>query len=1250
MTPRRWVLAGLAALLLAIGVGLSWLLNSNSGARWAADVAANLLGGKLAVGDVSGTIAGPLEITGLRYHDRETGLDVRVEHASVDVALREFFAWRAHIENATARNVIVALGKPTKDEPDRPFSLTPPIDVLLDAFTLEGAQVLRDGKMLVLVTRASASGAWTDAGIALSWLEATSPQGYVKLKGDVNGEGTYAGRVSGEGSWRIGDLIYAGSLSAVGERKLVTLQARLETPFVAGLAGTFEQRATFPWKLELRVPQFDPREGLMPDSSIESLATSLDGSGDNSHVDLAGSVTVNGQRLRIAPLRAHLQESVVKIDALTLIDPSGRGRMQVNGDVRLDRAPFYADLDVIWRDVSLPREWVAQELATHGELHVKGDPSTFAASGDLALGPPRQLANITLALTGTPERIELEKLVIEQRAGRANATGRIQLKPEIGWEIKAQASRFDPGEFFAGWPGRMDFDIDSQGRRTPHGPAAEFEMRGLRGTLRGRPISGAAALALAPNKVVSGNLNVRSGGSSVRVTGVRGQALNVTAEFDIETLDDWMPGAGGRAKGKFHVTGKWPAIDIKGDVDGRRLAMLEYSAQSATVRVDMKNPLHPQGALTVSATSVRAPRFEFETVAFEASGNERAHTADLAAVGEQLNVEMKVKGARQGKGWSGSIDELRLSAPQVTKLSLREPAQVTWSPGAFSISQSCLVGEGVGLCVTAEQDAASGLKASYRLDHLPIALIAAVAKPDLGLELKGALQGTGEIRRAVDGALFGEAHITSASGSAQPAEDAGEALLSYENFKMDVALEGESATASTSMSLEATSSSGGGAATGKGQISGQAKLAALRSPAPTLEGHAELAIGNLAPLALFTTQVADVSGRASAKLDFGGTVVEPKISGSASVEGFSAELPILGVKLREGRLQASMRPEGGISVDGEIASGEGRLTFNGDAGEDGALKVKIAGQDFLAADIPAAHIIMAPELELSRSKERMHLGGTVVVPQAKIDLTKLPQNKARAVSADVVVIDDEAVVRSRSTPLYADITVMLGKKVQLVGFGLDATLTGQLAVKEVPLEPATGAGEIRVAGTYKAYGQDLTIQTGRLFFANSPLDNPQVGLVATRTLPEATIKLAVSGSARAPLLSVSSDPPLAPTQALSYLVTGKPISELGSGEGDMVQSAARSLGGAAGNLLAKGLGKRIGVDEIGVENSAELGGSSAFTIGQYLSPRLYLSYGVGLFEPGQVITLRYRISKKISLEAIQGPLNQQAGVTYKIEK
>jgi len=157
-----------------------------------------------------------------------------------------------------------------------------------------------------------------------------------------------------------------------------------------------------------------------------------------------------------------------------------------------------------------------------------------------------------------------------------------------------------------------------------------------------------------------------------------------------------------------------------------------------------------------------------------------------------------------------------------------------------------------------------------------------------------------------------------------------------------------------------------------------------------------------------------------------------------------------------------------------------------------------------------------------------------------------------------------------------------------------------------------------------------------------------VNLVATRTVEAVTAKLTVSGRAQKPQLEVSADPTMSQTQALSYLVTGKPINEVGSGEGDLVQSAARSLGGAAGNLLAKGLGKRLGISDIGVTDNDQVG--SAFTVGQYLSPRLYLSYGVGLFEPGQILTLRYRISNRVSLEAQQGPISQKAGINYRVEK
>ena len=56
------------------------------------------------------------------------------------------------------------------------------------------------------------------------------------------------------------------------------------------------------------------------------------------------------------------------------------------------------------------------------------------------------------------------------------------------------------------------------------------------------------------------------------------------------------------------------------------------------------------------------------------------------------------------------------------------------------------------------------------------------------------------------------------------------------------------------------------------------------------------------------------------------------------------------------------------------------------------------------------------------------------------------------------------------------------------------------------------------------------------------------------------------------------------------------------------------------------------------------------TIGQYLSPRLFLSNGVGLFQPGEVVTLRYKISDALSLEAENATDSSRGGVEYRIEK
>jgi len=1278
MRPVYWIAVAFVALLVALAATICWILNSESGARWVAARAVGALAGKLEIAEVRGTIAGPLTISSARYHDAEAGVDMRVAHISVDIALREIFAPRLHVQTLDVAGVDLRLSEPTKkDKEPSTFSLEPPLDILLDRFTLKDARVSRQSKgesrELFVASTGEAIGRWTSDGIAIQKLVVDSPQGNVHLAGNVHDGTQYAGRATGGFRWTLGATQYAGELSGDSKNHQLNAQVRLSAPFFARLNATVGETRAVPWQFTLEVPAFDPRKALLKDRSIEQLAATLRGSGDLTVAEIRGDVAMNRQRLRVEPLRVRLQEHVLRIETLKLIDPAGRGSLIAAGDVQFGAAAaaaqtaarprgratdaaapdsaastsaplFWANLVVQWKDVALPKEWVGQPLATYGELKVVGSTATFDANGHLALGPPGRLADIALAITGSPEQIAFERFEVIEKSGNLTANGTVRLKPAFAWQFSARAKNFDPGEIIAGWTGKLGFALDTRGEMTPQGPNAALNIKNLAGTLRGRSLAADAALTLSPEKVIAGNLNARSGKSTVRLTGRSGKTMNVDAAFDIASLDDWVPKAAGRLDGRFHITGTWPKLAIEGSAKGRGLAYSEYSVRAVDVTADVKNPQSPSGTVEMKASEIFAAGFQFAAVELSASGNEKSHTAHLTAKGEPLSTEARIQGARQGDAWSGTVEHLSLTVTGIAPLALVEPAKVTFSPRGFSVSESCLTGEQISACAAATQNPAGELNAKYTLQHVPLGLIAALAVPDMPLRIEAVIEGNGTVRRTPDGALFGETHISSASGriteaTAPAREEAADALLTYENLKLDAQLAGDSANASIESAL------GGG-----GSLAGHVALANLRGSSPSLDGHVKATVPDLSPAGLFVPQLADVHGRGEANIDIAGTVSDPQISGHAQLRELSAEVPQVGIKLHDGELDAALSPGNDISLTGKVSSGDGQITLIGATSSLRVLKVKVRGKDFMAANIPGAQVFIEPDLDFARSAESMTLTGTVVVPRAEIDLTKLPhQGGAVQSSSDVIVIDDEAVAKSKNVPLESHVTVVLGKDVTLIGYGLSAKVTGQVVVHDVQGEPTKGSGEIRVTGTYKAYGQDLTIQQGRLLFAGQAINDPQVNLIATRTVDAVTAKLIVSGSAQKPQLEVTADPTMSQTQALSYLVAGKPLNEIGSGEGDRVQSAARSLGGAAGNLLAKGLGKRLGISEMGIEDRAEVGGS-AFTVGQYLSPRLYLSYGVGLFEPGQVVTLRYRINDRLSLEAVQGTLNQKAGINYRIEK
>jgi translocation and assembly module TamB len=201
-----------------------------------------------------------------------------------------------------------------------------------------------------------------------------------------------------------------------------------------------------------------------------------------------------------------------------------------------------------------------------------------------------------------------------------------------------------------------------------------------------------------------------------------------------------------------------------------------------------------------------------------------------------------------------------------------------------------------------------------------------------------------------------------------------------------------------------------------------------------------------------------------------------------------------------------------------------------------------------------------------------------------------------------------------------------------------------------PGDVVRGDGAIRVVeGEYKAFGQFVRITRGVLSFDMVPLNDPTLDLVAEREIrrEDIVVSINVRGTLASPFITLSSDPPMSQNEALSYLLTGRSINTLQSGEAATIDSAAQSLALSGGGLLLGGIGSRVGLDEVTVEQTGE--DDAAVVLGKYLSPNLFVSYGISIAEAINTIKLRYTLNKNWSLKAEAG-LDQSADVEYRIER
>lgn len=1243
----RWLGFALLGLLVLLVAGSGWLLGTTSGLRFALARVQGMTGGALTVRQAQGRLLGPMQLEGLRYVDGK-GTEVSVGHVALDLRFWPLLGRRVHVRALDVEEMSVALPKATgQSTSGGGFSLKPPLDLVVDRAHLGKLAISQAGQPLFASDSLDLAGRWTSTRIVLTQLVLRAPDGHVDLAGRLVWGASYRGDGRGTFAWQVGGVGYAGRLTANSDGRRSHAELDLTAPTAAQLVLDLDN-ASVAWTATLKAPRFDPRP-LLGTGVLTALALDLHGKGDRHGGSLDGRLGLNDYVVQLAPLRAHFSKdfNTLQLEALTLTSPQIKGRVNASGSLRLDAQPLAGALTVDWKGLRLPADLVGQALASDGRLVAKGSTAQFHAEGEVAIGPPGQLAQLALNLDGTPQRLALNTLMLKQPQGRLEASGSVVLQPALAWRLEAHAERFDPGQLFAGWGGALDAELASHGTLAGRQPDATLAIHKLSGRLREREVRGGGTLHLSPARLLDGHLALDSGGSTVTLdASPTGGGNHANLKLAVASLGDWLPDAAGRLDGQFQLRGRWPGLSVDGRLDGHAMAWRRQRLDGLQLTLQVPDISTPGGRLDLAGHGVHVAGLGFGQITLHAQGTAAKHDLRLQVQGQQLSGELALSGSMKRAAWSGTLSTLKLDPQGLPSWRLRQPVQLAWKDGAASFSELCLSAGEPLLCVTGKQDRVGNLEADYRLRALPLALLLnASGNAGLPLRVDGVLQGDGHLRRSAAGALDGNATLSSSEGTVTYTDRPDHPALGWRNL----ALAARFSPARQDATLHAEFDQGG-RLEGRIGISGAAQV---------LDGELALHLGSLAPVELATTELANVKGGLDANFHFGGTLDRPQVSGQATVADFAAEVPAAGLKLSQGRLVLSTRDAQVFQLDGSVRSGDGQLQVGGSVGlgAEASTAITLKGARFTAADIPAAKVVISPDLTVRRDSNGLDVGGSVALDSADVNVEKLPGAGATKASADVVVVDRPPAPPATALPLHAQVRVDLGQHTHLIGFGLNGRVGGQLTVNERPGRATTGQGQLTVSGTYRAYGQDLEIERGQLLFASTPIDNPGLNIRAVRKLnPNATIDegqevgLLVSGTARRPVLTVFSNPVMEQSDALSYLVTGKPLSQVRGGEGSMVGAAAQALGSAAGDLLAKSVGSKIGVDEIGVSSNSALGGSSAFTVGKYLSPRLYLSYGVGLFEPGEVITLRYRLSRRWNFEAQSATEFNRASLNYRIER
>jgi len=400
-----------------------------------------------------------------------------------------------------------------------------------------------------------------------------------------------------------------------------------------------------------------------------------------------------------------------------------------------------------------------------------------------------------------------------------------------------------------------------------------------------------------------------------------------------------------------------------------------------------------------------------------------------------------------------------------------------------------------------------------------------------------------------------------------------------------------------------------------------------------LSGSLVLKNLDVQPFQVLFPLLTQLHGSIDGQLQLSGTSETPRVDGELVLLEGAFSLLDNPTEFKELELQMALLGDR-ATLNGGLILGGGKLDIIGHASfaPQPFVELALTGEKHTLLFPPGTHVLVSETIKLLATPSYLDVSGNLVVHQGELEHEELPEGGV-ALSDDVVVIGYSR-PQPRPFDLSMDIQVDIEDHFKIVGSVVDVTVGGDLQLLQERGRPLQVFGNLNVVGgELRAYRQHLQVRRGTVAFSGAP-ENPSLDMRAERiiTRENITVGLELGGTLEQPILEVYSDPVMPRTETLSYLLRGRGLDASAGADGTAL---ALSMGASLMNqtgLLQK-FDKLPGIN--GVEFSAEGGETdTTATVSGYIGNRIYLSYGVGLYEPINVLTAKLYLQSRLWIEVV----------------